>query len=111
MARNLGVAVTPVTLSLLALVAALSTASTLAVGPLSFIGLMVPHLATSLGAVKLERQLLLAALLGAGVMVMADWIGRYVMFPYELPAGTVAAIIGGGYFLWLIRKVPTTANG
>ena len=110
-ARNLGVAVTPVTLSLLALVAALSTASTLAVGPLSFIGLMVPHLATSLGAVKLERQLLLAALLGAGVMVMADWIGRYVMFPYELPAGTVAAIIGGGYFLWLIRKVPTTANG
>ena len=110
-ARNLGVAVTPVTLSLLALVAALSTASTLAVGPLSFIGLMVPHLATSLGAVKLERQLLLAALLGAGVMVIADWIGRYVMFPYELPAGTVAAIIGGGYFLWLIRKVPTTANG
>ncbi|WP_413190566.1 Fe(3+)-hydroxamate ABC transporter permease FhuB [Psychrobacter sp. AT9] len=109
-ARNLGVAVTPVTLSLLVLVAALSTASTLAVGPLSFIGLMVPHLATSLGAVKLERQLPLAALLGAGVMVIADWIGRYVIFPYELPAGTIAAIIGGGYFLWLIRKVPATAS-
>ncbi|WP_440464275.1 Fe(3+)-hydroxamate ABC transporter permease FhuB [Psychrobacter sp. ASPA161_6] len=109
-ARNLGVAVTPVTLSLLALVAALSTASTLAVGPLSFIGLMVPHLATSLGAVKLERQLPLAALLGAGVMVIADWIGRYVIFPYELPAGTIAAIIGGGYFLWLIRKVPASAS-
>jgi len=109
-ARNLGVAVTPVTLSLLVLVAALSTASTLAVGPLSFVGLMVPHLATSLGAVKLERQLPLAALLGAGVMVIADWIGRYVIFPYELPAGTVAAIIGGGYFLWLIRKVPASAN-
>lgn len=109
-ARNLGVAVTPVTIALLALVAALSTASTLAVGPLSFIGLMVPHLATSLGAVRLERQLPLAALLGAGVMVLADWIGRYVIFPYELPAGTVAAIIGGGYFLWLIRKVPVTVS-
>jgi len=105
-ARNLGVSVTPVTLAILALVAALSTTSTLAVGPLSFIGLMVPHLATSLGAVKIERQLPLAALLGAGVMVIADWIGRYVIFPYELPAGTIAAIIGGGYFLWLIRKVP-----
>lgn len=109
-ARNLGVAVTPVTLSLLVLVAALSTASTLAVGPLSFIGLMVPHLATSLGAIKLEHQLPLAALLGAGVMVIADWIGRYVIFPYELPAGTIAAIIGGGYFLWLIRKVPAAAS-
>ncbi|WP_201616592.1 Fe(3+)-hydroxamate ABC transporter permease FhuB [Psychrobacter immobilis] len=109
-ARNLGVAVTPVTLALLVLVAALSTASTLAVGPLSFIGLMVPHLATSLGAVRLERQLPLAALLGAGVMVIADWIGRYVIFPYELPAGTIAAIIGGGYFLWLIRKVPVAVS-
>lgn len=109
-ARTLGVAVTPVMMALLALVAALSTASTLAVGPLSFIGLMVPHLATSLGAVRLERQLPLAALLGAGVMVLADWIGRYVIFPYELPAGTVAAIIGGAYFLWLIRKVPIAVS-
>ncbi|MGO1490549.1 MAG: Fe(3+)-hydroxamate ABC transporter permease FhuB [Psychrobacter sp.] len=109
-ARNLGVAVTPVTFGILVLVAALSTASTLAVGPLSFIGLMVPHLASSLGAIKLERQLPLAALLGAGMMVLADWVGRYVIFPYELPAGTVAAIIGGAYFLWLIRKVPTAAS-
>ncbi|MGP5211680.1 Fe(3+)-hydroxamate ABC transporter permease FhuB [Psychrobacter alimentarius] len=109
-ARTLGVAVTPVTIALLALVAALSTVSTLAVGPLSFIGLMVPHLATSLGAVRLERQLPLAALLGAGVMVLADWIGRYVLFPYELPAGTIAAIIGGAYFLWLIRKVPVAVS-
>ncbi len=109
-ARNLGVAVTPVTLALLVLVAALSTASTLAVGPLSFIGLMVPHLATSLGAVRLERQLPLAALLGAGVMVIADCIGRYVIFPYELPAGTIAAVIGGAYFLWLIRKVPVAVS-
>lgn len=105
-ARNLGVAVNWVTLAILVLVAALSTASTLAVGPLSFVGLMIPHLATSVGAVKLERQLPMAAFMGAGVMVVADWIGRYVIFPYELPAGTVAALIGGGYFLWLIRRIP-----
>jgi ferric hydroxamate transport system permease protein len=105
-ARNLGVAVNWVTLAILILVAALSTASTLAVGPLSFVGLMVPHLATSVGAVKLERQLPMAALMGAAVMIVADWIGRYVIFPYELPAGTVAALIGGGYFLWLIRRIP-----
>lgn len=109
-ARNLGVAVNWVTLAILVLVAALSTASTLAVGPLSFVGLMVPHLATSVGAVKLERKLSLAAIMGAGVMVVADWIGRYVIFPYELPAGTVAALIGGVYFLWLIKRIPVHAN-
>lgn len=107
-ARSLGVAVNLQSLALLVLVACLSTVSTLAVGPLSFVGLMVPHLATSLGAVQLEKQLPLSALLGAGVMVLADWIGRYVIFPYELPAGTVAAIIGGAYFLWLIRRVPAS---
>lgn len=105
-ARSLGVAVNVHSLALLVLVACLSTVSTLAVGPLSFVGLMVPHLATALGAVQLEKQLPLAALLGAGVMVIADWLGRYLIFPYELPAGTVAAIIGGAYFLWLIRRVP-----
>ena len=105
-ARSLGVAVKLQSLALLIVVACLSTISTLAVGPLSFIGLMVPHLATSLGAVQLEKQLPLSALLGAGVMVIADWIGRYIIFPYELPAGTVAAIIGGVYFLWLIYRTP-----
>ncbi|WP_438012650.1 Fe(3+)-hydroxamate ABC transporter permease FhuB [Psychrobacter raelei] len=103
-AKSLGVKVRFYQLALLIVVAALSTVSTLAVGPLSFIGLMVPHLATSLGAVQLEKQLPLAALLGAGVMVLADWIGRYIIFPYELPAGTIAAIIGGLYFIWLIRR-------
>lgn len=102
-ARSLGVKVVAYQLALLTVVAALSTVSTLAVGPLSFIGLMVPHLATSLGAIQLEKQLPLAALLGAGVMILADWIGRYIIFPYELPAGAIAAIIGGIYFLWLIR--------
>ena len=54
-------------------------------GPLSFIGLMTPHLATSLGAVQLEKQLPLAALLGAGVMMLADWIGRYVISLMNYP--------------------------
>lgn len=104
-ARSLGVTVKLTELMILVVVAGLSAVSTLAVGPLSFVGLMIPHLATSLGAVQLERQLPLAALLGAGLMIVADWIGRYIIFPYEIPAGTIAAVIGGTYFLYLMRRV------
>lgn len=104
-ARSLGVTVKLTELMILVVVAGLSAASTLAVGPLSFVGLMIPHLATSLGAVQLERQLPLAALLGAGLMIIADWIGRYIIFPYEIPAGTIAAVIGGAYFLYLMRRI------
>jgi len=104
-ARELGVSLRLFQSLILILVAALSTISTLAVGPLSFIGLMIPHLATTLGAVQLKRQLPLAAILGAALMVLADWLGRYIIFPYEIPAGTIAAIIGGAYFLYLMRRI------
>lgn len=106
-ARELGVSLRLFQSLILILVAALSTISTLAVGPLSFIGLMIPHLATTLGAVQLKRQLPLAAILGAALMVLADWLGRYIIFPYEIPAGTIAAIIGGTYFLYLMRRIKT----
>ena len=104
-AKSLGLNLRLSQLAIMTVVAGLSAASTLAVGPLSFIGLMVPHLATSLGAVELNRQLPLAMLLGAGLMIIADWLGRYVIFPYEIPAGTIASIIGGAYFLFLMRKL------
>lgn len=104
-ARELGVSLRLYQTLILILVALLSTISTLAVGPLSFVGLMIPHLASTLGAVKLKRQIQLSAILGAGLMVIADWVGRYLIFPYEIPAGTIAAIIGGAYFLYLMRRI------
>lgn len=90
--------------ALLLLVAVMSTAATLAVGPLSFVGLMTPHLARGAGAVTPDKQLPAAALLGAGLMLLADWLGRYIIFPYELGTGVIASLLGGGYFLLLIRR-------
>ena len=78
--------------------------ASLAVGPLSFIGLMTPHLARRSGAVSIDKQLPVAALYGAALMLVADWLGRYLIFPYEIGAGTIAGILGGGYFLFLLRE-------
>lgn len=106
MARHLGVSIKLTKIITLILVALLSTISTLVVGPLSFIGLMTPHLAMTLGAVRLSQQLALSAMLGAGLMLIADWIGRYVIFPYEIPAGIIASVIGGTYLLYLMKMMP-----
>ena len=46
-----------------------------------------------------------AALIGASVMMTADWLGRQVMFPYEVPAGMMATLIGGAYFMMMMRKL------
>ncbi|MFZ7187942.1 Fe(3+)-hydroxamate ABC transporter permease FhuB [Avibacterium avium] len=84
---------------------ALTLCATLIVGSLSFIGLLAPHLAYSLGFRHSKSQLLAAGLLGATVMIMADWLGRQLLFPYEIPAGLVATLLGGTYFLWLMKKI------
>lgn len=103
-ARNLGMNATRVRLVLLLLVAALTTLCTIVIGPLSFIGLLAPHMARSLHQYQPRSQMLTAALLGAIVMVLADWVGRNLWFPWQFPAGLLASLIGGGYFLYLMRR-------
>lgn len=104
-AAGRGVNVATMNVVLLVLVAILSVAATFAIGPLSFIGLMVPHLALMIGARTLGKRIIVSALLGAILLVGSDWVGRYVIFPYEIPAGTIASLIGGIYFAVLMRKL------
>lgn len=103
-ATSVGINATQVRLVLLLLVAALTTLCTIVIGPLSFIGLLAPHMARSLHQYRPVAQMLTAALLGAIVMVLADWLGRNLWFPWQFPAGLLASLIGGGYFLYLMRR-------
>ncbi len=77
------------------LAAGLTAAVTAFMGPVSFIGLIGPHLAVLLGARRMQDQLIVALLVGAALMVL---------YPTQLPAGSVAAILGGSYFLLLLAR-------
>ncbi|MDJ0088981.1 Fe(3+)-hydroxamate ABC transporter permease FhuB [Pantoea allii] len=103
-ARSAGMALTASRLALLLLAAALTACATLTIGPLSFVGLMAPHMARMLGFRRALPQLLLSGLLGAGLMVVADWCGRMVAFPNQIPAGLMATFLGAPYFIWLLRR-------
>lgn len=46
-----------------------------------------------------------AALVGMLLMVVADWLGRQIAFPDEIPAGIAASLIGGFYFMWQLRRL------
>lgn len=90
---------------LIILAASLMTAAaTIVVGPLSFIGLMAPHIARAAGFRKTMSQLYAAALLGAIILVAADLLGRIIIFPWQVPAGLLSALIGGPYFLTMMWK-------
>ena len=104
-ARSLGIGLNRARLALLLLVALLTACATLVVGPLSFIGLLAPHMARLMGFARARQHLVGAALIGMLLMVLADWVGRQIMFPYEIPAGLVASLIGGAYFMWGLRRL------
>ncbi len=103
-ATGLGIDVAKARLAILLLTAGLTATSTLIVGPLTFIGLMAPHLARRLGAMRALPQLFAAALVGAAIMVAADWLGRTLIFPRQIPAGIVATLIGGPMLMWLLSR-------
>jgi ABC-type Fe3+-siderophore transport system permease subunit len=101
-ARALGLPLAAARLALLGLTAALTAAATLVVGPISFVGLMAPHLARGAGLRRPGTELAGAVAIGAAVMVGADWLGRTVVFPFEIPAGLAATLIGGPLLVALL---------
>ncbi|WP_064696910.1 Fe(3+)-hydroxamate ABC transporter permease FhuB [Rhizobium aegyptiacum] len=105
-ASELGLRIVPTRAALFGLSAIMTAAATLVVGPLSFIGLMAPHLAHGLGLRRPSTQLLAAALIGATMLVIADWAGRMLAFPYQVPAGLISALVGAPMLLIVLRRRP-----
>ncbi len=104
-ATTLGSAVPRTRFLALALAVGLTAASVAVCGPISFIGLMAPHLARRLVGGRHQRLIPVAMLTGALLLLLADLATRIIKPPIELPAGIMTAIIGGPYFLYLLKKV------
>lgn len=103
-ARSVGMALTTSRIGLLLLAAALTATATMTIGPLSFIGLMAPHIARMMGFRRTMPHIVMSALIGGLLLVFADWCGRMMMFPYQVPAGLLSTFIGAPYFIYLLRK-------
>jgi ABC-type Fe3+-siderophore transport system permease subunit len=73
-------------------------------GPLSFVGIIVPHLVRLLVGADHRLVLPAAALFGSAFLIACDLVARMAFAPAELPVGIVTAIIGGPVFLWLLFR-------
>ncbi len=89
-AVSVGVNTKQTRLFLLVMASLLTALSTLVIGPLSFVGLLAPHIARALGQYNAKNQLVVACLVGSILMVSADWLGRTIWFPWQFPAGLMA---------------------
>jgi ABC-type Fe3+-siderophore transport system permease subunit len=91
----------------LAAAALLASAAVSAIGVLSFVGLVAPHLARALVGGTAARVLPVATLLGAALVSLADTIGRTVVAPAQIPAGLLVALLGAPYFVYLLWRSRT----
>lgn len=89
----------------LVLVSSLLTAAAVAVaGTIGFLGLLAPHIASSLVGHRPRYLLPASALVGALLLTAADLAGRVFAPPSEIPAGIVISVIGVPYLLFLLWR-------
>jgi iron complex transport system permease protein len=104
MAHHLGLApgfVTALGLGCATLITAVAVALS---GMIGFVGLIVPHVVRGLGGPAHRRLLPATALAGGMFLVLCDAVGRTLFAPLEIPVGVVTALLGGPFFLWLLRR-------
>jgi iron complex transport system permease protein len=103
-ATALGVPLARSRFLLLLLAAVMTAAATPIIGPLTFVGLMAPHIVLVIGIRRVLPALLSTAATGASVMVIADWLARTVASPLQLPTGLVAAMVGAPFLMVLLSR-------
>lgn len=103
-ARGLGMRVEWQRSLLLLTSAAMAGAAVATAGTIGLVGLMAPHLGRQLVGPNHEGLMLTAALMGGLIVVLADWLGRILFAPIEIPCGVITAAVGAPYFLYLLIR-------
>ncbi|AVP53649.1 FecCD family ABC transporter permease [Clostridium tetani] len=103
-ATNLGVNVNRTRILISVVAVFLAGISTSAVGIIGFIGLIVPHICRLILGYDYKTLVPLSAILGGTILLLADTLARYIARPIELPVGVLMSMIGGPFFLFLLRR-------
>lgn len=86
------------------IVALISAAVVITVGRIPFLGLIIPNLVTMYQGDNLKENIVPTALVGAAFLLLADILGRIIIYPYEIPIGLVVGVLGSFIFILLIRS-------
>src|SRR5439155_15214409 len=110
-AAQLGVEVMRVKRRTIGVGALLAACAVSVAGVIGFVGLMTPHLLRLVVGADHRRLLPAVLLAGPTLLILADLVARTVLSPQELPVGIVTALLGGPFFLFLLRREGKGAAG
>ena len=78
-------------------------------GPVSFVGIIVPHTIRLLVSRSYRVVIPLSLLFGASFLILADTAARSVVAPAELPIGVITAFVGAPFFIAVLRSTRAAA--
>lgn len=104
LACSLGVNVAATRLQVSVVAVFLASASTAIVGTIGFLGLIVPHIARLLVGNDHKKLIPYSALLGALFFLVADTVGRWIAYPYEIGVSIIMSVVGGPLFIFLLLR-------
>lgn len=73
-------------------------------GTIGFLGLVAPHIVRLIAGSDNRKVIPYSALLGAILLIVSDTLGRTIIQPVEIPVGVMTSIMGGPFFIFLLRK-------
>ena len=82
----------------------LSSSSVAIAGPISFVGLITPHIVSKFGVRNFRGNFILCGIYGANLLLLSDIISKLLKYPYESPVGTVTSFIGAVFYIFLANK-------
>jgi iron complex transport system permease protein len=104
MAESLGMPVEWMRFGLSTIAVVAAAASVAAAGLIGFVGLIVPHMVRNIVGSDYKRLTLGCLFVGPALIVVADTGARLLLSPNQIPVGIITGLIGGPYFLYLMRK-------
>jgi len=73
-------------------------------GPIGFVGLIVPHIVRLFVGPDLRILIPASMFFGASFLVICDTFARTLLAPTEIPVGIITAMLGGPFFVWLLKR-------
>lgn len=104
MARSLGMKTLYLKIVIIAMVAVLSGVSVALAGPVAFIGLVTPHIVHKFMGTDYRWLIPFSVLTGSSILLLADIMSRFIIYPKEVPVGALTALIGGPFFIYIAKR-------
>lgn len=104
-ALSLGVPLAQARVWLITVIALATGTAVAQMGLIAFVGLAAPHVVRAVVRTTHRWTVLLAALTGGLLLLLADLLARGLIAPQEMPVGVLTAVLGGSYLLWRMSRM------